>query len=140
MLSHALQSSFNKVAGLKTYNFIKKRLWHRCFPVNIANLLRTAFFIGHLWWLLLDFLQNLLKTTLKKKKFSVEFFSEISKKSFLSLCCSVSKNNSFTDFLQFLSFFKHVRDVSRTQSSIKMEPIAKIVNGSRGVFRTKWKI
>ena len=33
-----------------------------------------------------------------------------------------------------------MRDVSRTHSSIKMEPIAKMVNGSRGVFRTKWKI
>ena len=43
-------------------------------------------------------------------------------------------------FLQFLSFFKRVRDVSRTQSSIKMEPIAKIANGSKDVFRTTWKI
>ena len=51
-----------------------------------------------------------------------------------------SKNNYFIVFLQFLSFFKHVRDVSRTQSSITMEPIAKIANGSRDVFRTKWKI
>ena len=29
---------FNKVAGL---HFIKKRFQHKCFPVNIANLLRT---------------------------------------------------------------------------------------------------
>ena len=49
-------------------------------------------------------------------------------------------SNYLTGFSQFLSFFKHVRNVSRTHSSIKMEPIAKIVNGSRGVFRTKWKI
>ena len=61
-----LESLFNKVACLKAYNFIKKRLWHRCFPVNIAKLFRTAFFIEHLWWLLLDFLQSLLKTTVKK--------------------------------------------------------------------------
>ena len=27
----------------RTYNFVKKRLQHRCFPVNIANILRTAF-------------------------------------------------------------------------------------------------
>ena len=34
---------FNKVAGLQAYNSIKKRLQHRCFPVNIAKYLRTAF-------------------------------------------------------------------------------------------------
>ena len=28
----------------KACNFIKKRLWHRCFSVNFTKLLRTAFF------------------------------------------------------------------------------------------------
>ena len=32
-------------------NFIKKRLQHRCFPVNIAEFLRIAIFIEHIWWL-----------------------------------------------------------------------------------------
>ena len=32
---------FNKYAGLQFCNFIKKRLQHRCFPVNIAKFLRT---------------------------------------------------------------------------------------------------
>ena len=32
---------------------LKKRLWHRCFPVNFAKFLRTPFFIEHFWWLLL---------------------------------------------------------------------------------------
>ena len=36
-----LESRFNKVADLKACHFIKKRLQHRCFPVNIANFLRT---------------------------------------------------------------------------------------------------
>ena len=27
---------------------LKKRLWHRCFPVNFTKFLRTAFFIKHL--------------------------------------------------------------------------------------------
>ena len=31
---------------------LKKRLWHRCFPVNFAKFLRTPLFIKHLWWLL----------------------------------------------------------------------------------------
>ena len=30
-------TSFIKVAGLKACNFIKKRLQHKCFPVNIAK-------------------------------------------------------------------------------------------------------
>ena len=38
---------FNKVA------LLKKRLWHRCFPVNYVKFPRTTFFIEHLWWLLL---------------------------------------------------------------------------------------
>ena len=35
----ALESHFNKAC-----NFTEKRPQHRCFPVNIAKLLRTAFF------------------------------------------------------------------------------------------------
>ena len=31
----------------------KKRLWHRCFPVNFVKFCRTLFFIEHLWWMLL---------------------------------------------------------------------------------------
>ena len=37
-----LGSLFNKVACLQVCSFIKKRLQHRCFPVNIANYLRTT--------------------------------------------------------------------------------------------------
>ena len=39
----ALESLFNKVAGLKDSNFIKKKLQRRCFPVDIAKHLRTDF-------------------------------------------------------------------------------------------------
>ena len=43
-----LKSLFNKVAGIQAYNSIKKKLQHRCFPVNIAKFLRTAFFTEQL--------------------------------------------------------------------------------------------
>ena len=43
-----LESLFNKVADPKFYNFIKKRLQHRCFPVNIAKFLKTPYFEEHL--------------------------------------------------------------------------------------------
>ena len=34
---------FNKVAGLSPATFLKKRPWHRCFPVSFAKFLRTPF-------------------------------------------------------------------------------------------------
>ena len=46
-------SFFNKVAGLKPATLLKKRLWHRRFPMNAVKFLRTPFHIEHLWWLLL---------------------------------------------------------------------------------------
>ena len=33
--------SVNKVTCIQAYNFIKKRLQHRCFPVNTTKFLRT---------------------------------------------------------------------------------------------------
>ena len=36
-----LQIFFNENVGLQSCNFFKKRLQHRCFPVNIAKFLRT---------------------------------------------------------------------------------------------------
>ena len=47
-----LGSLFSKVADSQACNFIQKRLQHRSFPVNIAEFLRVAIFIEHLWWLL----------------------------------------------------------------------------------------
>ena len=44
---------FNKYAGLKACNFIKKRLQHRFFPVKFPKFLRTPFFTEHVRWLLL---------------------------------------------------------------------------------------
>ena len=45
---HLCQSVFlNKVAGLRHVTFLKKRLWHRYFLVNLAKFLRTPFFTEH---------------------------------------------------------------------------------------------
>ena len=35
---------FNKVAGLRPATLLKKRPWHRCFPVSFAKFLRTPFY------------------------------------------------------------------------------------------------
>ena len=37
---------FNKVARLRPVTLLKKRLWHRCFPVNFAKFLRTPFLLN----------------------------------------------------------------------------------------------
>ena len=42
----------NEVAGFRPTALLKKSLWHRCFPVNVADFLRTPFLMEHLWWLL----------------------------------------------------------------------------------------
>ena len=43
---------FNKVSALRLR--LKKRFWRMCFPVNFVKLLKIAFSIEHLWWLLLN--------------------------------------------------------------------------------------
>ena len=44
----------------KACNIIQKRDSDiSCFPVNFAKFLRTPFFIGHLWWLLLQGLKKI---------------------------------------------------------------------------------
>ena len=58
---HLCQSLFfNKVTGLWTAFLLKKRLWHRCSPVNFAKFLRTAFLQNTSRRLLLDHLRLLL--------------------------------------------------------------------------------
>ena len=49
-----LESLLNEVAGPQACDFIKKRLQHRCFPVNIVKFSRTSFFTEQLRWLLLE--------------------------------------------------------------------------------------
>ena len=38
---YVVETLFYNVAGIQACNFIKKRLKHRCFPVNIAKFSRT---------------------------------------------------------------------------------------------------
>ena len=44
---------FNNVAGLKAWNFIKKRLWHRYFPVNFPQFFEKPYLKNTSKWLLL---------------------------------------------------------------------------------------
>ena len=51
-----LESLFNRFAGFKTCNVLKKTLRDRCFPVNIAKILRTFILTKICEQLLLSFL------------------------------------------------------------------------------------
>ena len=48
---HLCQSLFFSCS--RTVTLLKKRPWHRRFPVNFAKFLRTHFIIEHVWWLFL---------------------------------------------------------------------------------------
>ena len=50
---------------------LKKRLWHRYFPVNFAKFLRTPFFTEHLWWLLLEQLSSTALLLVVYRNYSV---------------------------------------------------------------------
>ena len=63
----------------ETSNFIKKRLWDRCFPVNLVKLLKTPFLREHLRWLpLVVFMQAVLwrcsqkQASWKRRMISIE--------------------------------------------------------------------
>ena len=64
-----LESVFNKVAGLQTYNFVKKRLQHRCYLLKFAKFLRTLFFTEHLFTVTASVcFENLGKILVRNKK------------------------------------------------------------------------
>ena len=62
---HLCQSLFfNKVAGLRPATLLKKRLWHRRFPVDFAKCLTTSFLTEHLRGLFQYFLRYFYYKTL----------------------------------------------------------------------------
>ena len=61
---------FNKVSGLRSATLLKKRPWHRGFPMNFAQFLRTPFVTEHLRWLLF---RSLFEKTAWKLKTKLVF-------------------------------------------------------------------
>ena len=130
---HLCQSLFNKVLGLQSCNFIKKRLQHSCFPVNIMKFLRTPLFIEHLWWLLLNFLQNLL--IISQQGFSQKFL----RSHFLvqlQRCQRLLSYKFFTVFVFPETCQRGIQNAFKHQDGA----FVKIVNSTRGIFRTKSNI
>ena len=83
---------FFKNGVLRPTILLKKRLWHRCFPMKFVKFPRTPFCKEHLWWLLL------IKVT---NKLTLWFLMETVKHS------QSFQNSNFTMSLQYL---KKVRD------------------------------
>ena len=40
---------FNKVTSLRPATLLKKRSWHRCFPMSFCEISKNTFFTEHLW-------------------------------------------------------------------------------------------
>ena len=64
----------NRVGGLRPTTLLKKRLWHRCFPVSFPKFSRTPFFIEQPRWLLLylEISQNSQESTCAKVSFLIK--------------------------------------------------------------------
>ena len=86
---------------------LKKRLWHRCFPVNFVKFLRTSFFTEHLRWLILVITVNLLLTSRIVKMWFRTYNKNLLNG--ISCCCS---DLSYIYWLFILSFKLHHDQVS----------------------------
>ena len=58
-MKNAVLKNFAVSTGkLQTCNFIKKRLQHRCFPLNICEIFKNTYFKEHLLTVVPDFLKQ----------------------------------------------------------------------------------
>ena len=57
-------------------SYLKKKLWHWCFPVNFAKFSGTPFSIEQLWWLILS-MQKVLLPKHCRGKCNLAFFEVI---------------------------------------------------------------
>ena len=73
VLTFWLISCFKKIASLRPVTLLKKGLWHRCFPVDFAKLLRTPFFTEQLQWLLLSVSSACEQINLHRRSYRVTF-------------------------------------------------------------------
>ena len=67
---------------------LKKRLWHRCFPVNVAKFLITSSFIKHLRWLLLQYCSH---KNISAGKFRFTFQEKLFADILLQACIFIKK-------------------------------------------------
>ena len=93
---HLFQSLFfNKVAGLRPATLVKKRLWHKYFPINFPKPLRTPILKNVCERLLLDAGWRTMQ--------------KLSRRDLLLLTCLVQINTSVSFFQSFIyDFFMRI--------------------------------
>ena len=87
-----LKSLFSKFADLKTWNFIKKRLQHRCFLVNIAKILRTIVFKNICQRLLLNRNKKESRSLIQNRSFGGTDLAVI--KTLVTIIISITENST----------------------------------------------
>ena len=78
---------------------LKKRLWHRCFPVNFVKFLRTPFFIEHLLLILLFEAPVIIISSLKVQR---EYVPHLKRFFFNLLCFNKLQRTLFLMFYFWL--------------------------------------
>ena len=124
---HLYQSFvFNKVTSLRSATLLRKRIRHRCFPVNFAKCLRTAFFIEHLRWLLRRYhnqpnfylvCSNYLSHQTYRLKSTLDFIFDQAPEDINIL--NIDKDtfcNNFDSNRKFLRFFQQNYNISKLWS------------------------
>ena len=120
MKTHVLEYLLNKVADLKAYEIIKKRLQHIYFSVKFVEFSITPFFTEHLRWLLL---YNRFLLTLQAKSLQLTFLKtycttdvflhkkELKTEPFSAWCPLKGPNFSFTLLTSLFFSFSSVLNI-----------------------------
>ena len=116
ILQHWQENTFARVSFLiKLQALLKKRLWHRCFPVNVVKFLRTPFYRTPLddcffitlftWYNKQSFHDN--KNVIRKASFScwTIHFGNASVSMFMGNCARGSRGSRNCARGSFSSFF-----------------------------------
>ena len=108
-VKHLCQSLvFNKVAGLSPATLLKKRLWHRCFPVNFVKFLRTPFLHNASGQLLLK-VTSLAHLTVLERDSSTGISPWILWNFLESFFCRTPPSNHFSHDIVFFFLFADQR-------------------------------
>ena len=91
-----------KSSGLQACNFLKKRLQHGCFPVNISKVLWTAFLREQFRGLLFSYL--LVSERISKKEIGEIAFDLISLYKYKSLQAGLLPQEQLSCLQNFLNF------------------------------------
>ena len=99
---------FHKVAGLRPATLIKKRPWHKCFPMNFAKLLRRLI------------LKNIYERLILVAGWRTT--QKLSRKDSLLLICLVYTNTSVARFFPSIIYdFLYIFVLILTKLSLQME-------------------